>query len=108
MGTHAKRVRAEMERKAKEEKKFLAAEQKRQELEQRLAAKNAVINQKLLAMKVKAAPSTASSAISAGKKPVCWVCRRAFKSWETLEKHKAHSDLHKKNVLLASKSKVKP
>lgn len=106
--THAKRVRAEIERKAKEEKKFLAVEQKRRDLEQRLAAKNAAINQQLMAMKAKVTASTTPTAsASEGKKPVCWVCRRGFKTWETLEKHKAQSALHKKNVLLATKSKNK-
>lgn len=101
--THAKRVRAEIERKAKEEKKFLDAEQKRRDLQQRLAAKNAALDQKLLAMKAKAAPPRTTPS----DKPVCWVCRRAFKTWETLEKHKAQSELHKKNVLLASRKKTK-
>lgn len=105
--THAKRVRAEIERKAKEEEKMLAAEQKRRDLQQRLAAKNAALDQKLLAIKVKAASNTTARDIAPGEKPVCWVCRRAFKTWETLEKHKAQSELHKKNVLLAQKAKTK-
>ena len=50
-----------------------AAEQKRRDLQQRLAAKNAALDQKLLAIKVKAASNTAAQDIAPGEQPVCWV-----------------------------------
>lgn len=37
-------------------------------------------------------------------KPTCWVCRRAFKSLDQLQKHEAQSALHKRNLALQKKA----